>query len=98
MLPLAVKAGFTVIMPMERAAGMDGERVRELYPQLGLIGGVDKLELAKGKEYIDAEIEKAKRLYKTGRYIPSCDHSVPPIVSFENYSYYIENLKKALNG
>lgn len=97
-LPLVVKAGFTTILPLERAAGMDGEVVRQAFPQLGLIGGVDKLKLAKGKAEIDEEVEKAVRLYKSGRYIPSCDHSVPPIVSYENYKYYISKLKKRLNS
>lgn len=93
LLPLAVKAGFTATLPLERAAGMDGEKVRARFPDLGLIGGVDKLKLARGKADIDAEVAKALRLYKQGRYIPCCDHSVPPIVSYENYQYYIRSLK-----
>ena len=95
-IPLAVRSGFTAVSPIERAAGMDPETLRARFPKLGLIGGVDKLELAKGKAEIDAELGKAERVYRTGRYIPSCDHSVPPIVSFSNYNYYISELKKRL--
>ena len=95
-LPIAIRAGFTATLPLERAAGMDGEKLREKFPLLGLIGGVDKLKLAAGKKEIDEEVDKAVRLYKKGRYIPSCDHSVPPIVSFENYEYYIRSLKEKL--
>lgn len=96
-LPFAVEAGFTAIMPVERAAGMDCEKIREEYPELGLIGGVDKLQLAKGKKEIDAELDKIERVYKTGRYLPGCDHSVPPIIEFDNYNYYMTELKKRLN-
>lgn len=95
-LPIAVKAGFTATLPLERAANMDGEVVREKFPKLGLIGGVDKLKLSANINEIDAEIDKAVRLYKQGYYIPCCDHSVPPIVSFENYEYYITKLKQRL--
>ena len=93
-LDLITEAGFTCILPLERAAGMDGEVVREKYPTLGMIGGVDKLELAKGDREIRREAEKAARLYRAGRYIPSCDHSVPPIVPFENYAAYIRYIKE----
>lgn len=96
-LPIAIKAGFTATLPLERAADMDGEIVRSKFPTLALIGGVDKLKLARGKEAIDQEVEKAARLYRKGRYIPCCDHSVPPIVSFENYQYYINSLKEKLS-
>lgn len=93
-LDLIVDAGFTCILPLERVSGMDGEIIRKRYPDLGLIGGVNKLELAKGDNEIRAEAENASRLYQTGKYIPSCDHSVPPIVSFDNYCKYIQYLKK----
>ena len=52
-LPIAIEAGFTAILPIERAANMDAEVLREKFPNLTLIGGVDKLELAKGKAEID---------------------------------------------
>lgn len=95
-LDMVADAGFTCILPLERTAGMDGEIVRERYPTLGMIGGVDKLNLAKGGDALREEAQKAARLYRTGRYIPSCDHSVPPIVSFENYCKYLEYLKEDL--
>lgn len=95
-LPIAVEAGFTAILPMERAAGMDPEKVREQFPSLTLIGGVDKLQLAKGKGEIDAELDKICRVYEKGRYIPSCDHAVPPIIPYENYLYYITELRRRL--
>ena len=94
-LPVAVKAGFNVLLPVERAADMDPEIVRERFPELAVIGGVNKLEIARGPAAIDREVEKAARLYRKGKYIPSIDHSVPPIISYENYRYYLEHLKRA---
>lgn len=77
---------------------MDPEIVRERFPELSLIGGVDKLQLAKGKKEIDRELDKIERLYAKGRYLPSCDHSVPPIISFENYNYYFTEMKRRLSN
>lgn len=93
-LPIIREAGFGGILPLERPAGMDPEQIRQEYPDLVMIGGVDKLKLAAGKEAIDEELEMIKRLYPKGGYIPSADHSVPPIVSYDNYKYYIEKLKQ----
>jgi uroporphyrinogen-III decarboxylase len=96
-LPIALECGFNTVLPIERAAGMDAEVLRKKYPDLRMIGGVDKQKIAEGKSAIEEEIKKAVRVYKTGGYIPSFDHSVPPIVSYENYKYYIERLKEELS-
>lgn len=97
-LPIVCEAGFTAVLPLERVAGMDPEIVRERFLELSLIGGVDKLQLAKGKKEIDRELDKIERLYAKGRYLPSCDHSVPPIISFENYNYYFTEMKRRLSN
>jgi len=96
LLPIYVENGVTGVLPMERAAGMDTEKVREAYPKFQMIGGVDKLQIAAGGTAIDAEIEKVGRVVGKGGYIPSFDHSVPPVVSFANYAEYIEKLRKIL--
>jgi uroporphyrinogen decarboxylase len=75
---------------------MDAEALRKQYPRLGMIGGVDKLEIAKGKASIDAEVEKAARVYATGGYIPCFDHAVPSTVSYDDYTYYLDKLRGAL--
>ena len=81
---------------MENAAGMDIVKVRSEFPKLQMIGGVDKLNIAKGPEGIDFEIDRVKKIINMGGYIPSFDHSVPPIIPYANYKYYIEKLKDAL--
>jgi hypothetical protein len=94
LLPVFVEGGMTGILPMERVAGVDPEVVRKEYPKLQLIGGVDKLKIAKGGAFIDEELDKVGRLIKTGGFIPGFDHSVPPIVSFDIYKEYLGKLKE----
>jgi len=93
LIPEFIEAGVTAIGPMEVAAGMDVVEVRKAFPNLQIIGGIDKRKLAAGKQAIDEELEyKVPEVIKTGGYIPTCDHSVPPTVSWENFCYYRERL------
>jgi len=96
LLPMFVGSGVTGILPMENAAGMDPVAVRQQYPRLQMIGGVDKLKIAKGTTTIDEEIAKVKKLVVQGGYIPSFDHSVPPVVSYANYCEYMNKLKEVV--
>ena len=64
-------------------------RTGQEYPDLLLLGGVDKRVLAQGKDAIDRMVDRifpAMRL--RGGYIPTCDHGVPEEVSLENYLHY----------
>jgi uroporphyrinogen decarboxylase len=93
LLPMYIENGITGILPVERAAGMDPVKIRKEYPKLQMIGGVDKLKIAEGGAAIDSEIAKIRGVVKSGGYIPSFDHSVPPIVSYHNYTVYMNKLK-----
>ena len=95
LIPMYIESGITGIWPLENTAGMNPIAIRQEYPQLQMIGGINKLNIAEGGSHIDIEIEKAKTLMRLGGYIPSFDHSVPPIVSYQNYSTYIEQLRNA---
>ncbi len=96
LVPGWLRGGINCMFPIE-ATHTDPVRLREKYGKdILLIGGVNKIELAKGKEAIDREIERLHPLVEKGGYIPSIDHRVPPDVSFENYLYYIEKKKKIL--
>jgi len=96
LIGMYIENGIEGILPIERAAGMDAEDLRKNYPKLRLIGGVNKMNIANGGELIDDEIEKIKRIVGLGGYIPSFDHSVPPIVPYKNYKLYMEKLTAAL--
>jgi hypothetical protein len=90
LIPLFLEAGIDGLLPFEVAAGMDVRRVREQYPTLKILGGIDKRALARGKAAIDAELEaKLPFMFRAGRYLPSLDHHVPPDVSYENFKYYV---------
>ncbi len=97
LMPLWLEAGINLFHPFEVAAGMDVNEVRkEFGTDFAIRGGVDKRPLAFGKDAIDAELDRLLPVIEKGRYIPHIDHSVPPNVSFENYLYYLEQLKAIL--
>ncbi len=88
--------GIDTIWPCEQAADMNLLRIRKNFPALRLMGGVDKRQLAKGKDAIDAELQRLKPLLDAGGYIPTVDHTVPPEVSYDNFCYYMERKKQLL--
>lgn len=93
LIPLFIEGGVTGMGPMEVAAGMDVVEVRKAFPKFQIIGGIDKRIMAEGSPAIDAEVErKVPPLVEQGGYIPCCDHSVPPDVSWENFRHYRRRL------
>ncbi|MEI7632655.1 MAG: orotate phosphoribosyltransferase [bacterium] len=96
LVPGWLKSGINCMFPIE-AAHTDPVKLRESYgEQVLLVGGVNKVELARGKDAIDREIERLRPLVERGGYIPTVDHRVPPDVSYDNYIYYIEKKKTVL--
>ena len=69
--PLMLEAGVTAMYPYEVQAGNDCFKMLDTYPTLGIIGGLNKNVMAKGKPEIDQEIEKARQLIRKGRFIPA---------------------------
>ena len=96
LIPNFIEAGVDGFLPMDVNAGMDIVSVREKYPKLKFIGAFNKLMIAEGKAAIDKEFERLRPVIRQGGYIPGSDHQVAPSTSFENYLYYIEKLKKAM--
>jgi Uroporphyrinogen decarboxylase (URO-D) len=93
LIPLFIEGGVTCMGPMEVAAGMDVVEVRKAFPKFQIIGGIDKRIMAEGSPAIDLELErKVPPLVKDGGYIPCCDHSVPPDVSWQNFRHYRRRL------
>ena len=93
-IPCMMQAGVNYLFPFEVAAGCEVNALHEKYPTLGMMGGIDKRALAVGPEAIDRELERISPLLDGGRYIAALDHLVPDDVSWENYCYYAEALKK----
>jgi uroporphyrinogen decarboxylase len=81
---------------METSAGVNLLKVRKEYPNLQLLGGIPKLEIARGEERIDEILETTNTLLKAGGYVPFCDHSVPPEVPWRCFKYYREKLNNII--
>lgn len=98
LIPLFLEGGVTAIWPFEVAANMDVVKVREQYPKLPMIGGIDKRAVIQGREAIDAELEKKiTPMMKTGGYIPTIDHHVPPDISLDNFIYYRKRMQELID-
>jgi hypothetical protein len=94
LIPLFIEAGVDGMLPFECAAGMDIREIRREYPDFILCGGIDKREIARGKQAIDRELEtKLPLMFERGRYLPGMDHHVPPEVSWSDFLYYLEKTR-----
>jgi len=91
-------AGVNYLYPNEVAAGVDVNVFRREFPELALMGGIDKRALAIGPDAIDAELDRVQPAVATGRYIPDLDHLVPDDVCWDNYRYYAEALRRKVIG
>ena len=98
LIPLWAGVGVTGFFPLE--AVNDIIKIREEFPKLQLLGGVDKRVMFKdsSREAIDAELEKISALMEKGRYIPHIDHAVSEDVTWENFKYYRNSLNKIIDG
>jgi hypothetical protein len=90
------EAGVTALYPFEVQSGCDVRAVRARLPALGVVGALDKECMARGKEAIDREVERARELIRLGRFIPGPDHFVLSNVSFESYRYFMGRLREVV--
>lgn len=93
---LMMEGGVTAMYPFEAGAGCDIDKVRSRHPALGVIGGLAKEAMIRGRAAIDREIERARHLISLGRLIPGPDHFVQSDVSWENYRYFMERLRETI--
>ena len=88
-IPLYQELGMDIMSPFEVASGCDVVTLGQKYPDLVMFGGVDKRELAKGKDAIDRLVDRIfPAMYARGGYLPTCDHMVPEEVSYQDYLHY----------
>ena len=94
LIPLLLECGIDGLSPFEVQAGMDIVEVRKEYSSLVIRGGIDKREVAKGKEATDRELERVLPTFvETGGYVICLDHSAPPDISLEDYLYFLQQAK-----
>ena len=94
-LGMAVDNGVNCTWPVERASGADPHVLRAGYgKKLRIAGGVPTRALIDGPDEIDRAIKDLMPLIKQGGFFPALDDMVLPDISFENYEYYINQLRK----
>ena len=93
LVPLWVEGGVNAILPLESQFGLDMREVREHFPAIGIIGGINKHALASGRGAIEKALESVPFMLEHGRYIPSLDHGVTNEVSWDDYRYFYERLR-----
>jgi uroporphyrinogen-III decarboxylase len=97
LIPHWLDAGINGIWPCEIAASMEPAPIQKEYGKdLLLFGGIDKRAIIESPEAIDEELKKVPPLVAAGGYVPMVDHSCPPDISWDNYCYYMEALRKAI--
>lgn len=98
MVELFDEAGVNGLYPLERVAGTDPFAIREKYPNYLLLGGINKIEISKGPDAIDAHLEKIPELIAKGGFIPFTDHRVPADVTLANFIYYMKVKREIIGG
>ncbi len=102
LIPLFMEGGVTGLYPFEVNAGMDVVKVRESFPRLQILGGIDKMALFGGEKNIDDELNyKVGSIISQGGFIPTIDHLVPmdvPWLSFKHYRSHLNRLIDEYNA
>jgi hypothetical protein len=98
LVPLYMECGINLIFPFEVMAGCDIMTYRKQYPNLAIMGGINKLEVAKGKESIDKELERIAEMFHHSGYIAALDHLPHPQISWEDFNYFVSRLKQIISS
>ncbi len=99
LIPEFIEAGVDAMSPVEIAAGCDPLKLRREYPNFGMLGCMDKRELAKTKKHIYSEVMgKLPKMLELGGFVPHIDHAIPHDVPLENYMYYRDILTRVVLG
>lgn len=98
LVPVMMKHGVNMFFPFEVQAGNEVRDYRRKYPELGIIGGLDKRALAAGRAEIDREVQRARDMVKEGRYVPAFDHLIPPDVPWVNFQYAADKIREVCHS
>ena len=97
-LPYLMEGGINCLFPFEvNSCTHPAELLKEYGKDLRIMGGVDKIELGKGREAIRRYMDTLAPLVERGGYIPFCDHRCPPNVDPDDYLFYLD-LKEQMFG
>lgn len=94
LIPIFHSIGVNLMLPFEVQAGNDIVDLRRRFPYMSMFGGIEKMNVAKGRDAIDCEMEKIKPLMGKPGYIPQLDHTIPPEIGYQDYLYFCKRLKE----
>jgi uroporphyrinogen decarboxylase len=98
LLPGFLESGINCLFPFEvNGCAHPGELLEDWGKDLRIMGGVDKIQLGKGRSAIKTYLDTLIPLVARGGYIPFCDHRCPPNVDPDDYLYYLD-LKQEMFG
>ncbi|MBD3241733.1 MAG: hypothetical protein GF331_14170 [Chitinivibrionales bacterium] len=97
LVPIWIDAGIDACNPIEVAAHNDIVHLRQRFgTRMAYWGGIDKRAIAAGGTAIEREVERVCSLLTGGGgLIPSCDHGIPPDVSWPDFLHYADVLARA---
>lgn len=86
LITLLEKLGVNASYPIEQKAGNNLLKIREDHPELVLMGGLEKEVTNEGNAHLikDEIMSKVPDMLVKGGYFPNGDHSIQPLVTFEN--------------
>ena len=95
-IPRLIEAGVQVLQPIEAKVGLDVRKLKKQYGEhLTFMGNIDVQKMSTSKAELEEEVRtKLAAVMPGGGYIYHSDHSVPSTVSYENYLYLLELLRK----
>jgi uroporphyrinogen decarboxylase len=94
LVPLFLESGINLVFPFEVAAGCDVNEYRKRYPNLCIMGGIDKREIAKGPQAIERELDRIDPMLKGPGYWPALDHLIHPEISYNDFKYFVASLRE----
>ena len=98
MIPGWLDSGLNTMFPWEVNSAGHPAGTLELYaPDLRIMGGMDKMILAAGRDAISDYMKSLAPLVEAGGFIPFCDHRCPPNVPELDYLFYLD-LKQEMFG
>jgi len=94
LIPWFEDVGLEGILPLERMAGVDINRIRANHPHWKMMGAFDKTVMHLGEARMRREFERILPVMHSGRFVPSVDHQTPPGASMEDYRLYLSLLRE----
>ncbi len=85
-------AGVNVLFPIEVGTWhADGMALRRQYGRdLRIIGHFDKMTLERGRDAVEAELERLKPLMRDGGFMMMPDHLITPGVALDDYRWFLD--------